>query len=109
MSDRAGAAPERLDRSTFSLAFADYFTGDRLDTSTEHVYAAEWNSRHGRFYIDERHVPTVEQGPTYPSSSWCTSSSSLPMTGARESTTRNRQRFVVSADTSGSDGSTERP
>ena len=66
MSDRAGAAPERLDRSKFSLAFADYFTGDRLDTSTEHVYSAEWNSRHGRFYIDERHVPTVEQCLTYP-------------------------------------------
>jgi hypothetical protein len=37
-----------------------------LDTTTEHVYAAEWNSRHVHFYIDERHVHTVEQGLTYP-------------------------------------------
>src|SRR3954468_10593055 len=37
-----------------------------LDTTTEHVYAAEWNSRHVRFYIDDRHVHTVEQSLTYP-------------------------------------------
>jgi hypothetical protein len=37
-----------------------------LDTSTEHVYAAEWNSRHVRFYVDDRHVYTVEQRLTYP-------------------------------------------
>src|SRR3954451_19695415 len=37
-----------------------------LDTPTEHAYAAEWNSRHVRFYIDDRHVHTVEQSLTYP-------------------------------------------
>jgi hypothetical protein len=37
-----------------------------LDTTTEHVYAAEWDSRHVRFYLDDRHVHTVEQGLTYP-------------------------------------------
>jgi hypothetical protein len=37
-----------------------------LDTTTEHIYAAEWNSRHVRFYIDDRHVHTVEQSLTYP-------------------------------------------
>jgi len=37
-----------------------------LDTTTEHAYAAEWNSRHVRFYIDDRHVHTVEQSLTYP-------------------------------------------
>lgn len=37
-----------------------------LDTTTEHVYAAEWNNRTVRFYVDERHVHTVEQSLTYP-------------------------------------------
>jgi hypothetical protein len=37
-----------------------------LDTSTEHVYAAEWNSRQVHFYVDDRRVHTVEQSLTYP-------------------------------------------
>jgi hypothetical protein len=37
-----------------------------LDTTSEHVYAAEWSSRGVRFYIDDRHVHTVEQSSTYP-------------------------------------------
>jgi hypothetical protein len=37
-----------------------------LDTTTEHVYAAEWNNRNVRFFIDDRHVHTVEQSLTYP-------------------------------------------
>src|SRR3954452_18033140 len=37
-----------------------------LDTTTEHLYAAEWDSRGVRFYVDERHVYTVEQRLTYP-------------------------------------------
>ena len=37
-----------------------------LDTTTEHVYAAAWDSREVRFYVDERPVHTVQQSLTYP-------------------------------------------
>src|SRR3954452_12679722 len=37
-----------------------------LETTTEHVYAAEWNNRTVRFYVDERHVHPVEHNLTYP-------------------------------------------
>jgi Glycosyl hydrolases family 16 len=37
-----------------------------LDTTEEHVYAASWDSREVRFYVDDLLVHTVAQGVTYP-------------------------------------------
>ena len=37
-----------------------------LDAREEHTYAAEWNSRRVRFFVDDQLVRTVEQGLDYP-------------------------------------------
>ena len=37
-----------------------------LDAREEHTYAAEWNSRRVRFFVDDQLVRTVEQGVDYP-------------------------------------------
>ena len=37
-----------------------------LDATDEHAYAAEWDARRVRFYVDDVLVHTVEQGLTYP-------------------------------------------
>lgn len=37
-----------------------------LDATEEHSYAAEWTAGRSRFFVDDRLVHTVEQGPDYP-------------------------------------------
>jgi hypothetical protein len=37
-----------------------------IDARELHVYAAEWTPDHVAFFVDEEHVKTVHQSPTYP-------------------------------------------
>jgi hypothetical protein len=40
--------------------------GDRIGATGWHTYAAAWNTRQTRFYVDDRLVRTVPQGLDYP-------------------------------------------
>ncbi len=38
----------------------------RIDVRDFHVYAAEWTPERVSFFIDDEHVTTVQQSPSYP-------------------------------------------